>query len=204
MQQPPGGWGPPRHGGPPQYAPPQHGGPQQYAPQPQAGYPPPQHGSPGYPHQGGFGPVEVNASFGWRIGCGFALMLGFAGPFVASGIYGLTEGDDKSITAFAIGLAALVLFGIVPGLNIARRRGTVRRFDAVGITRYDGRALPWSEFQGARREDVRNKYGHTSVFRVDLTFTSGSASIFPATIQNIEQVMPVLDALLMRVNPWQR
>jgi hypothetical protein len=150
------------------------------------------------------GPVEVEASFGWRIGCGFLMMLVFSSPFVASGIYGLTEGDEKAVVAFGIAAGALLLFGILPVLNIVRRRGTVRRFDALGITRYDGRALPWTEFRGARRTQVRNKYGHSSVHRVDLSFASGSATIFPATIKNIAQVMPVLDTLEMRINPWHR
>jgi hypothetical protein len=64
--------------------------------------------------------------------------------------------------------------------------------------------LLWVEFHNTTRTQIRNKYGHLSVHRVDLSFASGSATIFPATIKNLEQVMPVLDALEMRTNPWQR
>lgn len=145
----------------------------------------------------------MNAKFGWRIGCGTILMLAFVAPFTASAIYGLTEGQEEgAIRAFAIAGACLLVFGIIPLLLIFQKRGSVRRFDAQGVTRFDGKTFPWSEFRGARQTLQRNKYGHTSLFRIDLTFQSGKASIFARVVENIAEVSAVAAELEAGRNRW--
>ncbi|HCU24634.1 MAG TPA: hypothetical protein DF383_06430 [Deltaproteobacteria bacterium] len=132
-------------------------------------------------------------------------MFGGSLPFLISGIYGLLKGTaTHSQLAVSFGLASLILIGfsLIPFLNVVRRRNSARRFDQAGITRFDGKTLPWREFKFVRRSYIRNKYRHTILERVKLHFSSGTAIVMVNAVKNLEEVLTVIQTIEAGNNPW--
>src|SRR5687767_14859842 len=127
-------------------------------------------------------PLEVQARFGGRIFGGLVLVAVFTLPCFASATYGIATGSPGSKIGMAVGMALvnLAVFGLVPGLLVWRRRLSAQRFDETGITRFDGRHLPWSEYRSARRTMKRYRSGFTALWQLELQFASGNAIVLPS------------------------
>lgn len=178
----------------------------------QQGYPGMQHGHampapqgqqpPRYP--GLTGPLVVDTSFGWRLGCGVVLALFFTVPFVASGIYGLFIDDDvvPSLRAFGFAFASMLVFGLVPGVIYWRKVTSVERLDPDRVWRFDGKSFPWSEFRRAERVHRRTKYGKVYLYRLDLEFAGGKAAVYGQLVKNVSEVTALVEAVEAGINPW--
>lgn len=204
MQQPPG-WPPNGGGGPPN--PHGSGWPHQgHAQAPEPSYPQTQQPrfAPQQLQPGGAEPLDVNVKIGARLGCLGALMFVFVAPFIASGIYGLVEGElEGALRAFGFGVVSFIVFGLAPGVILLRKRVSVKRFDARGVTRFDGRTFPWSEFRSVQRTMQRSRGGgFAALFSAELVFQSGKASIYVRVVENFGEVNRVLDELEAGRNRW--
>lgn len=98
------------------------------------------------------------------------------------------------------GLMGLLAAGMVVGIwaLIAAReylRG-VKVLDESGVTRRDGRHLPWSDYQKQKRVNMVRQHGQPGPLNhVDLIFATGKARVLPLTLENAGEVLTFLDEL---------
>jgi hypothetical protein len=150
-------------------------------------------------------PLDVQTSFGMRIGCGVGLMALFVLPCLASGAWGAMKGEatqQQLAMTFGFAVVNAVIFGLVPLLNVTRRRSSASRFDEKGVTRFDGTLLPWTGFQGIKRTLRRGRSGGTYVEFFELQFSNGSALVQVAVVKNLPEVTSALESIEAGTNPW--
>lgn len=120
------------------------------------------------------------------------LVVGLGLFFVPMGLGLLTS---AGIAHAAIGLACLMLFGVVVWLVVRGHRRSVGRFSAEGLVRNDGRSFAWVElYQVVDR--VRARYGRKYLWRTEIHFTNGeSAWLIPSKIRNYGDVAALVARL---------
>lgn len=127
-------------------------------------------------------PLEARTSRGYwtRLGC-LGVMFGtFGGIFAWSGLRRLAEPGPMGavLLVLAVGVA------FTPFLLVLNRRNWVRRIDDQGVLLRGGARLAWSDFERVATVRVR-----TAVNHYELRFRTGVARIFPAVLENSDEVM---------------
>lgn len=149
-------------------------------------------------------PLEVHASFAWRLGLAFALFALFALPLLIGAIVDVVEGVTANELKRLLLLNVCVSGGFAAPLILVWRVRAMcpRRFDATGVTRFDGKLLPWSEFRNVGRVMHTGRRRRTYQARLDLVFASGSTRVPTMLVKNLEEVLAVVEMLERRQNPW--
>lgn len=148
-------------------------------------------------------PLEVQEQFRGKIIGGVVLLVVAVSPCFASAIYGAMTGSDKIGNALFMAVVVGLVFGLVPGVQVWRKRRSVKRFDETGVTRFDGVQLPWSEYRSAQRTMKRWRSGSVTLWKVELQFASGSADVIPQLIGNSGEVLPAVEKIEAGQNPWR-
>jgi hypothetical protein len=137
--------------------------------------------------------VEVATNFASRML--FGLVVG-AGILLVAVVFGRRLGRPHRPP---IALGALIGLGLVflaiPLVLFFERGRTIRRFDAAGVTRYDGRAFTWADFRGAHpiTRFVRAQGGSADIgFALD--FAGGQAVVLHSYVTNWPELEPLLRA----------
>jgi len=120
----------------------------------------------------------------------FAFVVIFFGGMI------LLMNNKITNSSVILSVSILAFLSVFCFLMIRAKRQTVRRFDASGITRGDGRQFAWNDFCGVvPRIDInyaREKYA----WRVELAFAGGEAAwIIPHRIKNAEEVFKYISRL---------
>lgn len=149
-------------------------------------------------------PLEVQAAFGWRFAISGSIFAFIALPLLVSTVVHALEGvHGKELERLILLTGFISIATVLPLLLTWWARATsARRFDATGVTRFDGKHLPWADFRSVARVTQQSREGRMNETRIDLVFAGGTARIVSGTVQNLAEVIPVVHALERKQNPW--
>lgn len=100
---------------------------------------------------------------------------------------------------FSRGRLVFIMIGVVPItifvlVMIFSHRKAVRAIDSEGVTRRDGKRLPWSDLKERRDVQSISKYGQPmGLNNIDLIFGAGKASVFVHVIEDSGEIMAAIE-----------
>lgn len=109
----------------------------------------------------------------------------------------LSKGSRLSLARLLVGLAPLVIFGVVAWLFRRAYVKSVRYFSAEGLTRNDGRSFAWADLSlVVNRIRLNRTTGVKFIWRTELQFREGeSAWLLPTKISNFSEVYELVRGL---------
>ncbi len=136
-------------------------------------------------------PLEVSYSRVQDVALGVLVVI-LGGPMLII----LTSRHLRLASFVVVAFNTLILFTVL-FLRIRAKRKAVRRFDAEGIVRGDGRRFGWKDFRGVvNRTRRRTPSGPELLWRAELVFADGeTAWLIPQQVKNSAEVFAYLRTL---------
>lgn len=109
----------------------------------------------------------------------------------------LSKGSRLSLVMLSVGLAPLIIYGVVAWLFRRAYVKSVRYFSVEGLTRNDGRSLAWADLSRVINQTRLNRTsGMTFIWRTEIQFRDGeSAWLLPTKISNFSEVNALVRSL---------
>lgn len=117
---------------------------------------------------------------------------------ITGGIFALIGLVTLSISR---GRLSLIAVGVVPTLfyvtvMFVTNRKAIKLIDDEGVTRRDGKRLPWSEFKERRDVQSLSRYNQPmGLNNIDLIFASGKARLFIHVVENAGEILNTVNEL---------